>query len=127
MYDQGQGVAQDYKQAVSWYRKAADQGFANAQTQLGLSYFLGGGVIQDSKQARDWLVKAALQGDARAMFGMAFVADTKTEQYAWFNLASAYGYSDARKLRDGLAKEMTAQQLAAGQDRIRELQKLLSQ
>ena len=28
MYDEGQGVAQDDKQAVYWYRKAADQGNA---------------------------------------------------------------------------------------------------
>jgi hypothetical protein len=55
------------------------------------------------------------------------VADTKTEQYAWYNLASAYGYADARKFRDDLAKEMTAQQLADGQERTRELQKLLPQ
>ena len=26
MYDNGQGVPQDYAQALTWYRKAADQG-----------------------------------------------------------------------------------------------------
>ncbi len=30
IYDKGQGVAQDYAQAVKWYRMAADQGDANA-------------------------------------------------------------------------------------------------
>ena len=28
MYADGQGVAKDYKQAVKWYRKSAEQGFA---------------------------------------------------------------------------------------------------
>ena len=31
MYDKGQGVRQDYAQAVQWYRKAAEQGDAQAQ------------------------------------------------------------------------------------------------
>ena len=32
MYYKGDGVAQDYTEAVKWYRKAADQGNADAQT-----------------------------------------------------------------------------------------------
>jgi len=36
MYDKGKGVPQDYKQAVEWYRKAADQGDARAQLNLGV-------------------------------------------------------------------------------------------
>ena len=35
MYAQGRGVAQDYGVAASWYRKAADQGNADAQGVLG--------------------------------------------------------------------------------------------
>jgi TPR repeat protein len=35
MYQQGQGVAQDYMQAAAWYRRAADQGYADAQCNLG--------------------------------------------------------------------------------------------
>ena len=31
MYDNGQGVAQDYKTAVKWYTLAAEQGDAKAQ------------------------------------------------------------------------------------------------
>jgi TPR repeat protein len=34
MYSEGLGVAQDYKQAVYWYQKAADQGYAEAQNNL---------------------------------------------------------------------------------------------
>jgi TPR repeat protein len=30
MYDEGHGVAQDCKQAIQWYRRAAEQGNASA-------------------------------------------------------------------------------------------------
>ena len=42
MYEQGQGVAHDYAEAVKWYRKEADQGYAQAQYNLGGMYALGG-------------------------------------------------------------------------------------
>jgi TPR repeat protein len=35
MYDSGDGVAQNYKQAAAWYRKAAEQGNDSAQNFLG--------------------------------------------------------------------------------------------
>ena len=34
LFGAGLGVAQDYAQAMSWYRKAADQGDAHAQALL---------------------------------------------------------------------------------------------
>ena len=39
-------MRQDYAQAVSWYRKAADQGNANAQLNLGVFYAEGRWVIK---------------------------------------------------------------------------------
>jgi hypothetical protein len=36
MYQNGRGVPQDYKTAAKWYRLAAEQGLANAQSNLGL-------------------------------------------------------------------------------------------
>ena len=38
MYENGEGVAQDYKEAAKWYRLAADQGNAQAQYGLGGAY-----------------------------------------------------------------------------------------
>ena len=35
MYDLGDGVPQDHQQAAVWYRKAAEQGHASAQSYLG--------------------------------------------------------------------------------------------
>lgn len=44
---------------VSWYRKAADQGHAKAQFNLGLMYANGQGVPQSNIQAHVWLNLAA--------------------------------------------------------------------
>ncbi|WP_143521042.1 SEL1-like repeat protein [Pseudomonas rhodesiae] len=41
---------QDAKQAVAWFGKAAEQGNAEAQRNLGLSYADGKGVAQDAQQ-----------------------------------------------------------------------------
>jgi TPR repeat protein len=40
-------VAQDYGEAMRWYRKAADQGDATAQAAIGWLYEHGEGVAQD--------------------------------------------------------------------------------
>src|SRR5215469_15245309 len=45
-YDDGRGVAQDYAQALAWYRKSAEQGYALAQGNLGYMYQNGIGVVQ---------------------------------------------------------------------------------
>ena len=54
MYDNGEGVPQDYVQAVKWYRLAAEQGNAMAQGILGNMYYRGQGVPQDYTQAVKW-------------------------------------------------------------------------
>ena len=63
MYVEGQGVRQDDAQAVQWYRKAAEQGIAKAQFNLGFMYNNGQGVRQDYMQAVHWYRKAAEQGN----------------------------------------------------------------
>ena len=47
MYDRGAGVAEDDREAVKWYRRAAEQGDASAQLNLGFMYSNGEGVAQD--------------------------------------------------------------------------------
>jgi uncharacterized protein len=43
MYDNGKGVPQDYAEAVKLFRKAAEQGYAQVQHYLGISYDNGEG------------------------------------------------------------------------------------
>ncbi|KIO47791.1 tetratricopeptide repeat protein, partial [Nitrosospira sp. NpAV] len=65
LYAKGRGVAQDDREAVSWYRKAAEQGNADAQYNLGLAYTKGQGTTQDERQAAFWYLKAAEQESTR--------------------------------------------------------------
>ena len=50
MYHRGQGVPQNYKEALRWYMKAAEQGFADAQLNTGLMYDQGKGVPQNLRR-----------------------------------------------------------------------------
>jgi TPR repeat protein len=70
LYAQGQGVPQDYGQAVQWFRRAAEQGHVAAQYNLGVRYHEGRGVPQDSPQAAAWFQRAAQQGFARAQYNL---------------------------------------------------------
>ncbi|WP_228725556.1 tetratricopeptide repeat protein [Klebsiella variicola] len=63
MYDVGIGVEKDYQTALQLYLKAAEQGDAKAQFNLGIMYDEGK-VGQDYQAARQWYLKAADQGDA---------------------------------------------------------------
>ena len=68
MYAKGDGVTQDYSEALKWFREAADQGNSDAQRQLGLMYYDGIGVSKDYGEAFKWLQKAASQGHANAQY-----------------------------------------------------------
>ena len=70
MYEIGRGVEQDYNKAAGWYSKAADQGNAIAQHNLGLMYEKGIGVKKDVDKAAEWYRKAAGQGNEKAKEGL---------------------------------------------------------
>jgi TPR repeat protein len=65
MYENGEGVAQDYAVARAGYRKAAEQGDALAQFELWHLYASGRGVSQDQAEAMKWVRKSADQGYPR--------------------------------------------------------------
>ena len=62
MYAHGLGLTNDDAAAVKWYRKAADQGLAKAQHNLGVAYSRGLGIAKDDAEAVKWYSKAADQG-----------------------------------------------------------------
>jgi TPR repeat protein len=66
MHKEGRGVEQDDAEAVKWYRLAAEQGYARAQTNLGWMHEKGRGVDQNDAEAVKWYRLAAQQGYARA-------------------------------------------------------------
>ncbi len=85
LYEQGQGVPQDYAQAIKWYRKAAKQGETSAQVRLGVLHEEGLGVPQDYAQAHMWFNLAAAQGDKKA----ASQRDQIAEKMSPFQIADA--------------------------------------
>ena len=80
-----------YAQAVVWYHKAADQGDAGAQFNLGFMYAQGRGVPQDYAQAHMWFSLADSRAPDAAVRGQAV------------------------KARDAVAAKMTPAQIAEAQ------------
>jgi uncharacterized protein len=63
IYNEGVRVPQDYKLAISWYQKAAEQGAPIALLNLGAMYAKGQGVPQSYKDCYFWFILAAAKGD----------------------------------------------------------------
>ena len=70
----GSGVGQDYKAAVRWWRKAAKQGQAEAQTSLGMMYSNGQGILKDNIMAYVWFNIAAADDSKLATDNRDFIA-----------------------------------------------------
>ena len=68
---------------MKWYRLAAEQGFANAQNNLGVTYETGQGVLQNNILS-----------------------------HMWYNIASENGYKKSSEWRDEIAAKMTEADLA---------------
>jgi hypothetical protein len=62
----GNGVPQSYSEALAWFQKAADQGDAKSEYDVGYLYSRGLGVPKDRDEANRWYRKAASQGDEDA-------------------------------------------------------------
>ena len=69
----------DYKEAVKWYRLAAEQGFAKGQNNLAVMYEKGHGVKQDYKKAAEWYHLAAEQGFAIPQHNLGWMYEKATE------------------------------------------------
>jgi TPR repeat protein len=98
MYHEGQGVSKDDREAVKWYRKAAEQGYAGAQCNLGLSYAKGQGMPKDYLEAVKWYRKAAVQGLTEAQYNLGIsyangrgVSKDYREAVQWFRKAAEQG------------------------------------
>jgi TPR repeat protein len=89
----GTGVTKDFKAAMQWLAKAADQGDARAQWTLSSVYAGGGeGVARDLKQAFVWCQRAADQGflAAQSNLGLLYALSDNPVQAAlcWQRAAS---------------------------------------
>jgi len=95
--------AKNYQAAVDQFGKAAEQGYAPAQNNLGLMYTRGLGVAKDDAEAVSWYRKAAEQGYAPAQnyLGLMYqngqgVAQDDAEAVGWYRKAAEQGYAPAQ-------------------------------
>jgi S1-C subfamily serine protease len=93
----------DYTDAAKWYRKAAEQGHAVAQNNLGSMYANGYGVAQNYGEAVKWYRKAADQGYANAQTNLGDmyragrgVAQNNGEAFKWYHMAAEHGNAVAQ-------------------------------
>jgi hypothetical protein len=130
-FDYEYAYPQDDAQAAVWFRKAAEQGLAEAQFSLGEFYDQGDGVTQDDAQAALWYRKASEQGYAPAQFFLGLdydggkgVPQNYTEAYFWLDVATSgnlkgIGQEDIAKWRDEAASHLTPTELSSVQERAR--------
>jgi TPR repeat protein len=86
LYLDGHGVPQSSAEAVTWFRRAAEQDYTMAQHNLGAMYGSGQGVKRDFVQA-----------------------------YKWLNICAAKSNSGCVTQRDLIAKKLKPAQVAEGQ------------
>ena len=70
-YRTGKGVDKDPAAAISWYLKAARQGYAKAYFNLGAAYYNGDGVSVDDQNYCAWFIFSADAGDERGKEALA--------------------------------------------------------
>jgi TPR repeat protein len=112
--DTSSGVPLDYKKAMYWYRKAAVQGYAQAQNSVGVMYINGQGVNKDIKQGVDWYRKAAEQGYAQAQYNLGVAYNDGIGVKQEFKQA-IHWYSKAAEQNDALAQFNLGVMYAKGQ------------
>ena len=98
-YERGEGVRQDYAEAIRWYRKSADQGFPLAQELVGETEDL----VDNFAEAAKWYLRAADQGDsiAQGKLGLAYelgqgVLQDFAEAAKWYQKAADQGEAHAQ-------------------------------
>ena len=89
--------------AKYWYLKAAEQGYADAQYNLGVMYDQGQGVPQNEAEAAKWYRNAAKQGVADAQINLGFMYDhgqgvpqNYAEAEKWYTKAAKQGVAVAQ-------------------------------
>ena len=114
LYDRGQGVPKDKREALRWYRLAAMQGDAFAQNALGDNYWEGTGVPKDDREAVRWWRLAVDKGFVPAQHSLGKilseggqgVPSDKAQAYMWLLLSAAQGDEEAGREADLLAKRL---------------------
>ena len=92
------GLSINLSEAVKWYRKAAEQGNADGQYNLGDMYANGSGVVKDEAEAVKWYRKSAEQGNANGQCNVGSmyangsgVVKDEAEAVKWYRKSAEQG------------------------------------
>lgn len=103
MYMRGEGVAQDYEEAMKCFKTAAGKDYAMAQYYMGQMFENGFGCDQDYREALQWYQSAADQDYAPALnqigylYYNGFGVETDIDQAIYYQkLAAMQGYAVAQ-------------------------------
>ena len=102
----------NYSEAIKWFKKDAEKGYADAQNRLGVRYYKGEGVEINREDAFKYFMKAAEQGHTKAQtnvgicyhFGRGVLSDDEKSK-EWLRKASNKGYDPASSLLSKWYKE----------------------
>lgn len=121
MYWNGVAMRANPREAMVWFRRAANQDLAWAQILMGDAYARGRGVVRDDREAIKWYRKAALQGylDAQIALGEIHsrghgVTRDDVEALRWFALAARQGSEEARRSLENIAGFLRRVKLPVG-------------
>ena len=100
----GLGLPPDDREALRWYRLAAEQDYVDAAYNLGWMYLYGRGTDEDAAQAEKWYGRAAALGNLRAeaalgdiaWFGMAGRTQDRAEAVKHYHVAAEGGIASAQ-------------------------------
>jgi len=132
MYQGGYGAARHYGWALVWYLKAARQGHLLAKRSMGLLQEKGLGLSQNYERAAYWYRKAAEEGDVfsqNELGGLyaqglgvqrSLVLAYRWSFLAWSRTDNPEIRQETRERLDWLAGQMTAEELADAEWRVRQ-------
>ena len=102
-YHYGRGVERNYSKAAEWYLRAAEQGHAAAQCNLGYLFNNGLGVQKNYRKAAEWYQKAAEQGHMIAQCNLGYlysngngVKKNSRKAAEWYRKSAEQGYANAQ-------------------------------
>ena len=101
MYKHGRSVIAENKKAMEWYERAAAQGYAPAQNDLGVMYVR---IYESAKKnpktletAVKWFEKAAKQNSPPAQHNLGIIATSTEDRFKWWIQAASQEYAPSQR------------------------------
>lgn len=125
-YEQGQGVSKNCFEALSLYRKAANQGSAEAEYHIGRMYYDGKCSGQNLGESVRYLQRSAERGfhEAQRFFGLLCyngegTARDKVRACTYLVLSASQGNAEAQRLLRLVSSEMTPDEVISAREKAK--------